>query len=71
MGLTAYVLADSIPRENISDSPIQSEAWETQYPDVLYWNPEIVGPDSKDELVWATIECTYVLPDVRGHPIPF
>jgi len=51
MGLTAYVLADSIPRENISDSPIQSEAWETQYPDVLYWNPEIEGPDSKAELV--------------------
>jgi len=39
--------------------------------DVLYWNPVIEGPDSKSELVWATIECTYVLPDVRVPSIPF
>jgi len=48
-----------------------NSAWETQDLDVLYWNPVIEGPDSKAELVWATIECTYVLPDVRVPSIPF
>ncbi len=50
---------------------VQSEAWETQYPDVLYWNPAIEDPDSKDELLWSTIECTYFLPDVKVPSIPF
>jgi len=58
-------------RASLSDSPVQSESWLTQNPDVLYWNPAIEGPDSKAELVWATIECIYVLPDVSVHPIPF
>jgi hypothetical protein len=48
-----------------------NSAWKTQDPEVLYWNPVIEGLDSKAELVWATIECTYVLPDVRVHPILF
>jgi hypothetical protein len=58
-------------RASLSDSHVQSETWETQDPDVLYWNPVIEGPDRKAKLVWATIECTYALPDVRVHPIPF
>jgi len=53
------------------DSLRMNSARETQDPDVLYWNPIIEGPDSKAELVWATIECAYVLPDVRVYPIPF
>jgi hypothetical protein len=43
----------------------------TQDPDVLYWNPVIEGPESKAELVWATSEFEYVIPDVRVHPILF
>jgi len=38
-------------RASLSDSHVQSEAWETQDPEVLYWNPVIEGPDSKAELV--------------------
>ena len=48
-----------------------TSTWETQDPDVLCRNPVIEGADTKSELVWATIECTYVLPDVKVHPIPF
>jgi len=40
-------------------------------PDVLCWNPIIGVFENQAELVWVTIECTYVLPDVRVHPIPF
>jgi hypothetical protein len=64
-------IIQNLSRASLSDSHVQSEAWETQYPDVLYWNPAIEGPDSKAELVWATIEYTYVLPDVRVPSIPF
>jgi hypothetical protein len=58
-------------RASLSDSHVQSEAWEIQDPDVIYWNPVIEGLDSKAELAWASIEYTYALPDVRVHPIPF
>ena len=54
---------------NIVGGPVQSEAWETQYPDVLCWNPVIGVLESQADLVWAATE--YVLPDVRVHPIPF
>jgi len=43
----------------------------TKDPEFSGLYPLIEGPDSKAELVWATIKCAYVPPDVRVHPIPF
>ncbi len=61
----------NLSRASLSDSHVQSEAWKTQDPDVLYWNPVIEGPDSKAELVKATSYCEFIHPNVRVHPILF